>query len=375
MHYRLFFIMLVLSFLVSACNLGSAESATPELIVTQAPSTTQPQISIVSPRTGDQFAVNEQILLTVYASDSVGVTRVQLFADGIIVKTISSESITGDQEFDGVLDFTPRVEGEYALRVLAFRGAIASEPQEIVISVGQDQILVTQRPDVVTGPVIPDDGLCRVLINVNLNFRNEPTTERDNVITILSGGTLALVIARLNDFSWWKITVNNRIGWVSGGQQFTTPYGNCQSIPIENVVVNTPTYTPTVTHTPRPTITLTPTIAPPPDLLVPTFVGEKNLLIPTGASGVTSEYSFTVKNQGQRPSGQFSVEVRIEGELAYSSVIASIDPNSIITHTFDLSFTQAGVFDIRVDVDTDHQVEEQIEVNNRGDITVTVTNQ
>jgi CARDB protein/Big-like domain-containing protein len=377
MRYRLSFILLVLMLVVSACNLGSSEANTPEPIITQPPNATQPQITITSPNSGDQFVVNEQILVTVLATDSVGITRVQLFADGIIVKTISSEAIDGDLEFDGVLDFTPRVEGSYTLRVRAFRGAIGSDPDEIVVSVGQDLVVITQRPNATSGPIIPNDGLCRVLVNVNLNFRTEPTTERDNVITILPGGTLTLVISRLGDNSWWKVSVNNRIGWLSGSQQFTTLYGNCQAIPVENVLINTPTptVTPTVIFTATPTITLTATEAPLPDLIVPSLIGDQTVIIPTGETEITVEYTFTVKNQGGQASGQFGIEMRVGADVIDLGVTGSIDPGSIITISNEVTFTASGEYDIRVDVDSNNEVIEQIEINNRGDITVTVTNE
>lgn len=375
MHYRLSLLMIIVLLLVSACNLGSSEPNTPEPIETNPPLSTQPEIEIISPSSGAQYRVNEQILVTIKATDSQGVTRVQLFADGIIVKTVSSETIDGDQEFNGVLDFTPRVEGDYTLRVLAFRNAIASDAAEITVTVGQGQVVVTQRPDVTSGPIIPNDGLCRVLINVNLNFRTEPTTTRDNVITVLPGGTLALVVARLGDYSWWKINANNRTGWVSGGEQFTTAYGNCQTVPVENVLINTPTYTPTVTRTPTPTITRTPTEAPLADLIVPSLVADSDeVTIPAGESEVLVEFTFTVKNQGGQASGQFRAEMRIDNEIIDLGVIGSIAPGSIITLNHEVAFDTAGEYDIRVDVDTDNEVDEQIEVNNRADMTITVIN-
>lgn len=377
MRYQLSLLSLLLLLLLSACNLGSPEPATLVPILTEQPLATKPEISIISPSSGAQFSVNEQILVTVKATDTVGVTRVQLFSDGIIVKTISSETATGDLEFDGILDFTPRVEGDYTLRVLAFRGAIASDAAEITVTVGQGQVSVTQRSDVPTGPVIPNDGLCRVLLNVNLNFRTEPTTTRDNVITVLESGTLALVAARLADFSWWKINVNNRVGWVSGGEQYTTAYGNCQTVPIENFTVNTPTYTPTATATATPTATRTATAAPLPDLIVPTFVvnsGNTTITIPSGQTQVTVQFSYTVKNQGGQASGQFHAQMRVGGQVVDLGVIGSIDPGEIITLTQDYTFTAVGQYDIRLDVDTDNQVNEQIEVNNRADMSVTVVN-
>jgi hypothetical protein len=400
MRFRLFFALVLLSLLLSACNLGSSSGNDEEQLPTaDLNDSSAPLVTILSPANGSSAAVNDQILVSVIATHPSGVTRIQLFADGQPVKTISSESINGDPEFEGILDFTPRAEGEYTLRVLAFRNAISSVPVDITVNVGEEDVQVTERSTTgsttggtgstgsstgsTTGgntgpiiPVIPNDGLCRVLVNVGLNLRAEPTTQRQNVITTLASGTLLLVVARLGDNSWWKVNYNNRIGWVSGNAQYTTLYGNCGSVPVENFVVNTPTPTrtpslPTATFTPRASST-----PGTPDLLVPTLLSTiPNIVIPSGATEVIVEFGITVKNQGSGPSGQFSITLR-EGTTTYDvAVVGNLLPGEIITLTEDVTFTMAGEYDIRVDVDPTNQVTESIEVNNRADITVTVTNE
>jgi hypothetical protein len=397
MRFRLFFALVLLSLLLSACNLGSSSGNDEEQLPTaDLNDSSAPLVTILSPANGSSAVVNDQILVSVIATHPSGVTRIQLFADGQPVKTISSESINGDPEFEGILDFTPRAEGEYTLRVLAFRNAISSVPVDITVKVGEEDVQVTERSNTgsttggtgsstgsTTGgntgpiiPVIPNDGLCRVLVNVGLNLRAEPTTERQNVITTLASGTLLLVVARLGDNSWWKVNYNNRIGWVSGNAQYTTLYGNCGSVPVENFVVNTPIPTrtpslPTATFTPRASAT-----PGTPDLLVPTLLSTvPNIVIPSGATEVIVEFGITVKNQGSGPSGQFSITLR-EGITTYDvAVVGNLLPGEIITLTEDVTFTMAGEYDIRVDVDPTNQVTESIEVNNRADITVTVTNE
>lgn len=394
MRFRLFFAFLMMSLLISACNLGSSSQQEDEdaLPTVDLNDTSQPLVTIVSPANGSTSVVNEQILVSVVATHPSGVTRVQLFANGQPVKTISSENVNGTPNFEGILDFTPRVEGDYTLRVLAFRNAISSAPVDITVTVGEEAVQITERPNTTgsstgstTGgdsgviiPEIPNDGLCRVLVLVGLNFRAEPTTERQNVITTLPGGTLLLVVARLGDNSWWKVNYNNRIGWVSGNAQYTSLYGNCGTVPIETFSLNTPTPTrtntptfPTATHTPRATAT-----PGTPDLLIPSFVSTiDNIVIPSGQSEVTIEFGITVKNQGSGPSGQFTVTLR-QGSNTYDvAVVGNLLPNEIITLTHNLTFTAAGDYDLRVDVDPSNQVTELIEVNNRADITVTVTQQ
>lgn len=386
MQIRLIAALVALMLVASGCNLGSAQGVE-EDIATQPVVSGRPTVTITSPANGDEFAVDEQIFVRIEASDAAGVTRAQLFADGEIVRTISSESINGDTEFEGVLDYTPRNTGDYTLRVLAFRGAVASDPAEITISVveGEDDVQVTSRPDSggdfggdTSGqPVIPNDGVCRALTSVGLNLRSEPTTTRENIISVLPGGTLAPIVARLGDNSWWKITYANRLGWVSA--QFTTIYGNCSTVPVESFVVNTPTPLPTAiilpTITPLPTLTRTPTPIPTlgrPDLIVASIVGAQSVTIPSGEDDVTEQYAVTISNLGFGPSPQFEVVMRVNDVEIDMGVVSNLSNGQTIVLTQDVTFTDDGNYTIRVEADPGNTVTEVSEVNNRGDISVNV---
>ena len=61
-------------------------------------------VIINSPSDGDEFVVGEEILVSVEASDSIGVNRVQLFVDNQIVRTVSSESLQGDLSMRAILE-------------------------------------------------------------------------------------------------------------------------------------------------------------------------------------------------------------------------------------------------------------------------------
>jgi hypothetical protein len=386
MQKQLIGALLVLMLTLSGCNLGSRE---PEQdLATLPPASGRPTVTITSPQDGDEFAVDEQIFVRITASDSAGVTRAQLFTDGEIVRTISSESINGDTEFEGVLDYTPRTTGEYVLRVLAFRGAVASDPVEITVSVVEegDEVQVTTRPggDTTGGgttggdtgqPQIPNDNVCRALTNVGLNLRSEPTTIRENIITVLPGATLVPVVARLGDNSWWKVSYSSRVGWLSA--QFVTLYGICTSIPVENFTVNTPVPLPTAsrTITPLPTLTRTPVNTPTPglpDLIVATISGAQNVTIPSGESEVTEEYAVTVSNLGFGPSRQFEVVMRVNDEEFDLGVVSNLNNGETVVLTQEITFTEEGVYTIRVEADPGNAITEVSEVNNRGDISVNV---
>ena len=215
---------------LAACNLDSGAPAD-GIRATSTPEG-PPRIRILQPAAGDEFAVGEEILVSVEAMDSIGVSRVQLFADNRIVKSISSESLQGDLTMRAILNYVPQAadEGRLNLRVVAYRAADVSPPDEIEVIVRESPAQVTAAPrqagDI---PYIPSDGVCRALINVRLNFRQGPSTAYA-IITVLDSGTLAPIIGRVGDNSWWQLNVNNQIGWVSA--EFTSEYGDCSRVAI-----------------------------------------------------------------------------------------------------------------------------------------------
>ena len=399
MRLRVLFALIITVFIITACNLGGTPDQGEEPIDNgDAENAGQPEVTILSPENGDSFTVNEQILVSVGATDSIGITRVQLFANGSLVKTVSSEFANGEVSYEGVLDFTPRTEGDYTLRVIAFRNAISSPPADLSVSVATEQIAVTERSNSTgtstgnstgsstgsTGnpvPSIPNDGLCRVLTLVGLNMRTQPTTTRDNVITTFQANTLLVVVARLANNSWWKVSSGSTVGWVSGNPQFVSLSGNCNVVSVENVVLITPTpfptNTPLPTNTPQPTNTPVPGV---PDIVVPSIDIDDVIEIPTGETEVTVEVTITVKNNGTEETGQFDVILTVEGdgipdEVYDVATIGTLDPGSIITLTQEVTFTAIGEYDIQVDADPNDDVEESGEFNNRADTTIEVINE
>ncbi|MYE26742.1 MAG: SH3 domain-containing protein [Chloroflexi bacterium] len=216
---------------LAACNLQDRTIESTRGEPTDRPSG-PPTIQIASPNDGAEYVIGEEILVSVQAADSIGVTRVQLFVDNQIVRTVSSESLQGDLELPAILNYVPQRAdlGAITLRALAYRGAVVSEPDEIRVVVRESpaQVIATpiQQSNV---PFIPNDGVCRALVNVGLNFRTGPSTGFQ-IITVLSSGTLAPVTGRNSEHSWWRLNVDNRAGWVSG--DFTTEYGDCSRAPV-----------------------------------------------------------------------------------------------------------------------------------------------
>lgn len=191
-----------------------------------------PSIQIASPNDGAEYVLGDEILVSVRAADSIGVNRVQLFVDDQIVRTVSSESLQGDLELQAILNYVPQLAdvGAINLRAVAYRGRVVSQPQEITVVVREFPSQVIATPIQLSNvPFIPNDGLCRALVNIGLNFRAGPGTSFQ-IIHILASGTLAPITGRNSAHSWWRLNVEDRVGWVSG--DFTTEYGDCGKTPV-----------------------------------------------------------------------------------------------------------------------------------------------
>lgn len=214
---------------LSGCNLQQRSAQSSLVDSTNTPDG-PPRIQIRSPSNGDEFVVGEEILVSVSASDSIGVNRVQLFVDGQIVHTVSSESLQGDLSLEAILNYAPQASdvGTIDLSVRAYRGAEVSVPDEVAVVVRltlSDIIATPANPSNL--PFIPDDGVCRALINVGLNFRTGPSTSF-RIITVLSSGALAPIVGRNSDGTWWQLSSDGQTGWVSG--DFTSEYGDCGGV-------------------------------------------------------------------------------------------------------------------------------------------------
>ena len=78
-------------------------------------------------------------------------------------------------------------------------------------------------------PFIPNDGVCRALVNVGLNFRTGPGTG-NRILTVLRSGTLAPITGRNSEHTWWRLEAGGQAGWVSG--DYTTEYGDCSAVAV-----------------------------------------------------------------------------------------------------------------------------------------------
>jgi hypothetical protein len=377
MGTRWLVIIALFALTLTACNLGSnGPQPTAQFLETSTPFGV-PEIKILSPSDGDEFIVGEEILVSIEATDSTGVTRVQLLANNQIVKSVSSESLQGDLSMKALLDYTPQSDGTVILRVVAYRGKVGSAPDDVQVEIRRSQAQITATPNQISNlPDIPNDGVCRALINVGLNFREGPSTDYER-IRVLDSGTLALIVGRIGDNTWWQLSDNNQMGWVSA--EFTTEYGICSNVPL----VAIPTKAVTPEPTTAPTLTPPPTATTPnnnnggnntgdPDLIVSAINGDNSIVVPSGVSSTIESYTITIHNTGSGDASQFATTMFINGIEKDLGVIAGLSAN--MTHDFNIQieFGQGGTFELEVVTDNGEQVSELSEVNNRGEVSVTV---
>lgn len=369
--------------LLTACNLAPDEDPIVPTPTTSVDVGGKPTVTINSPASGASFTVNNEILVSATAVDTVGVTRMQLFANGSIVKTVTSETVAGTQNFNAVLDYLPTQTGSVTLRVLAYRSTIVSDPQEITVNVVSATVpTATSLPGGggdsggSTFPTIdPNDTTCRARANTGLNMRQGPNTSF-GIIRILAAGEVLPIIGRLGDNTWWQVQSGLSVGWVSA--PFTSVYGNCFNVPVVTPATPTgqatitPIPTATLTNTPPPPPTLTP-VPQPADLVVPSLNGPTVITLPAGSTGVTRTYNFTVTNTGQKNSGQTMTSVRVlPGGSPVLISTGSLRGGESVALQAELTFTATGSFQVEVVVDSESAVAELSEVNNKALLSVTV---
>lgn len=359
----------------SACNLVSEQELNSQIAATAtADAQIKPTIVINSPPNGTEVIVNTQVIVSVSASDTIGLTRVTLMANNQLVDSVTSQSPNGDRQINALLDFTPTTTGSVALQAFAFRGSVSSDPAQITIFVRQNQQQVTATPPPQPGvPTIdPNDPTCRALVTAGLNVRSGPSTAFP-VLTVLAPGSVVPIIGRVPDNTWWQVRAGAIIGWVSA--QYTNVYGNCTGIPI---VASPPTPTSSApTVTPSPTLTLAPLVpsaTPLPANLIVTNISGPATLALGGNPTVAANYSVTITNLGGSATGPFNNTITVNpgGTPTQLAVVANLLPGESIILNSTVTFTAAGMFTLVVVADSDNQVPEISEVDNTGILPVTV---
>jgi uncharacterized protein YraI len=359
--------------LLSACNLsGSAEPTAP-------PAAAKPTIVINAPRAGDRVIVNTPVLVSATATDSVGITRVQLLVDGRIVKTATAN---GERSFTTSLDFTPTQAGSITVQVIAYRSSVVSDPASLQLTVDLPTILTPTSTSVIvpTSAIVPTTGVqnptCRIRTTGGVNLRAGANTNFNPPLALIPGNVEVPIIGRLFDNTWWYIRYGNINGWVSAN--VVQVLGNCFSIPI---IASPATPTPIIPTLFPPTITptLTPFVPPSltpglPNLIVTQINAPSSLTL--GVSGtVTASISAVISNLGTGGAGQFSSRATITpgGVIIPLNTVGSLGANQSVVLEFSYTFPSMGTYTIQVQADSGLQVTEISDVDNIGTVNVNVS--
>ena len=368
---------------LSACNLVSqAEYDAMQAATATQQANQRPTITIISPPNGAEYTVGSTVLVSINATDQIGVTRVTLSVSGQNVDTVQSESPTGSTNLNALLDYTPQQPGVVQLTATAFRNNVASDPAIVEINVRQNQAQVTATLTPQPIPSInPNDPTCRALVNVGLNVRTGPSTAF-TVVTTLAAGSVVPIVGRTAANDWWQVRVSAVLtGWVAS--PYTTVFGNCTLIPVVPSPATPTSSAPTATETPiPPTNTLTLTAEPPtatatpglPDLVITSIVGPNAINLGPGSTPTTTAFSVTITNTGQSAAAQFTTTLQIQGIGAAQpiGVVANLLPGESIVLNGNLTFDTTGTFTVVAVADAFNQIAEVTKVNNSGSVNIVV---
>ncbi len=259
---------------LAACNLigGEENEDDPADDVGESVPTVAPQpadddaaaltVEINSPTDGSEVLVNTDVLVYSAARDSVGVTRVELRANGALVDSLDSPNPGGQRELFLLQTWQPEQPGQAVLEVTAYRGPTTSTRDSIRVEVRAQQadIRIPAPTPAVVAPEATANTTCRARVTIGaLNLRDAPGLAT-NIQTVLDLGTVAPLIGRTGDNQWWQVRADGRQGWISA--PYATLLGNCAGVPVTGQVAAAPTATattvplqPTETNTPQPSAT------------------------------------------------------------------------------------------------------------------------
>jgi len=265
-----FFMMLA----ALACSLGgqpTVPTATPGATAgsTLVAQSDVPDVEIRSPQDKTEVVVQTEVQVYARAVDKVGVTRIEMRVDGLIVDTAASPEANGVPSMDSILSWTPNSVGPHVLEVVAFRGNTRGNPKQITLTVKQDASQVKNpagSPAFLTASPT-SNPTCRVRVaTTSLNLRSGPGVNYDARGSVSIGSEIP-VLGLNNDGSWYQVNAQGFVGWVSGA--FVTQLGVCSTL--QNVAVP-----------PSPTVP----VGASPFVFPPTFTPLPTLQLPTPSSTI-----------------------------------------------------------------------------------------
>ncbi|GEM_PF-1023039 len=219
-----------------ACNAPFMQSTTPVPAPTQAgsaslpTSASRPQIVIEAPASGSQAVVKQVLTVRVHATDSVGITRVEMHESGRIV--VSQPSPDPDPDFTALLNYRPSNTGPVTLELVAYSQNAASEPVSLTIDVVASEADLKNPGSFNPTMGVAAGAICTARSNISgLSLRAGPGTNY-RVLALLKVGEALSVIGRNPAATWYQVkrSGNTTTGWVSAA--YTSADGDCSKAPI-----------------------------------------------------------------------------------------------------------------------------------------------
>lgn len=227
-------VLILLSLASLACNLPSTgDSGSPSSTQSsgQPDDGTTPTIVIEAPANGSQSYVGGKVDVRVHATDSLGVTRVEMRESGRIV--VSQSSPDPSTDFTALLTYKPTSTGTITLEVVAFRRSVVSPSATLTLTIvtSVNDLDNPNALDPTTG--VSTGAVCTASVRVNnLNLRAGPSTNY-NVLTKLGVGEVLNVIGRNEATTWYQVKrINGGNGWVSA--DYVEPNGDCSRAAVVN---------------------------------------------------------------------------------------------------------------------------------------------
>ena len=111
----------------------------------------KPVVEILSPLSGSRAALGEEVAVQFRAVDEVGLSRVELAADGLIVAVQRSDQAQAPTSMRAMLPWTPTVPGSHTLLVYAYNSdGVVSDAVGVTIVVMTSEATPTVLPPIPT---------------------------------------------------------------------------------------------------------------------------------------------------------------------------------------------------------------------------------
>ncbi len=203
----------------------------------------KPTVVVLYPASGTQVKAGETVTIQSSATDVKGVTRVELWVDGSLVR--SDDNSQQQPAFSVTQEWTAAVLGSHSVTVKAYNAAgRVSDPATVTVNVVEE---VTATPIPLPSVTLPPGAPWAAITAGVLNVRRGPGTNY-LVIGQLQQNDVVEIVGKNADGSWLQIVYPTGTigrGWMSAS--YAQVSGSIASVP---VVEAPPPPTPTPASSP-----------------------------------------------------------------------------------------------------------------------------